>query len=80
LIKARLTGTVTTNATTSEPTRLAQNSRSVSPAFIAPGTASTTALSMTSMVAIDNVSAASATPNACLGDTPDRRTGVRVSE
>ena len=82
-MRARFTGTVTTKATSSASARLPQNSRSASPASMAPGTARTTRLSTTSIVRMDTVSAASAT-----GDGPpqghagpqDRDEGERVAE
>ena len=77
-MRARLTGTVSTKAITRESARLPQNSRSVSPACMAPGTASTTTLSTTSMVRIDTVSAASATPMAAFSGSPARSTGQTV--
>jgi hypothetical protein len=79
-ISARLTGTVTTKATTRETTNDTQNKPSVSLASKAPGTARMKALSMTSMVAIEMVSAANAMPTARRSATPDLRTGIMVSE
>jgi hypothetical protein len=59
-------GTVTRKATVRDRTRLAQNSTLVRPAFIAPGTVTTIALSMISMTAMEIVSAAKATGSAAV--------------
>lgn len=64
-ISQRFTGVVTTKATASEKASDAQKSPDEMPASMAPGTDSTTALSTTSMTAIDTVSAARA--NGCSG-------------
>ena len=61
----RFTGSATKNATTKDTAKLAQNSPLVSPAVIAPGTASMKMLSANSIVVIDAVSAANATFIAC---------------
>src|SRR6476660_1921781 len=70
----RFTGVVSRKATTSEPASEPQNRALVSPASMAPGTATTKALSMISMTRIDTVSAASATLSASRRPTPARST------
>lgn len=66
------------NAITRDAAKLHQNSASLSPALIALGTARMNALSISSIVAIDTVSAANATANARRHATPERSTGVIV--
>jgi hypothetical protein len=67
-------------AITKPPRRAAQNSPSDNWASIAPGVRATTALSTSSITAIDTVSAASATLTAALRPRPARRTANRVKE
>ncbi len=75
----RFTGTVTTNATARATASAPQNSGLVRPASIAPGTASMTPLSTSSMTVIETVSAASATRTAARSGSPLRSTGRTVS-
>jgi hypothetical protein len=74
-----LTGTVTTKAMARAAARVHQNSALLSVAAIAPGTSTRNALSTTSMVRIETVSAASAVPTAAPTPSPARRTDVKVS-
>jgi len=74
-----LTGNATTKATASDSARLPQNRPSMRPAAIAPGTAMTIALSMTSMTTIDTVSAARAVRVASRSGRPPARSGRIVS-
>jgi hypothetical protein len=75
----RLTGNATSPAMTSDAPRLAQKSRSVSPALIAPGIARTKALSTISMTTIEIVSAANAIRSASRMTMPDPSTDRTVS-
>ena len=73
------TGTVTTKARASATASDTQKSASSSVASMAPGKATRNALSMTSMVRIEIVSAASAVPIAARTSSPARRTARKVS-
>lgn len=75
-----LTGVVTTKAIASEIASEPQNSRSPSCASIASGQSTITPLSISSITAMDSVSAASATRKAVRKSTPARSTPRRVSE
>ena len=74
-----LTGTVTTKAIASAAASDHQNSALLSVASMAPGSSTRNALSTTSMVRIETVSAASAVPTAAPTARPARRTEVKVS-
>ena len=73
------TGTVTTNAIASAAASDHQNRALVRLASIAPGSSTRKALSTTSMVRIETVSAASAMRTAAPKPRPARRTDVKVS-
>jgi hypothetical protein len=79
LISQRLTGTVTTNATTSDMRRLIQNSGLSRFAFSAPGMNMMTRLSTISIEVIDTVSDASAIFIASRIFIPCRRIDIAVS-
>ena len=74
----RLTGTVATNAIASEKASEPQKSSALRPASMAPGTASTMALSTTSIVAIDSVSEARAIGITAPSARPARSSGRLV--
>lgn len=75
-----LTGVVTTKARTSEAARAPQNSASERCASMAFGQSAITPLSISSITAMDRVSAASATRTAVPKPTPALRTPRSVSE
>ena len=75
----RLTGTVSRKATTRANASEPQNSRSPSPASMAPGMTSRIALSTTSIVAIESVSDASAIGITAPSASPARSSGRLVS-
>ena len=79
-ISARLTRNVGPHATASAIASEIQKSASPSPASIAPGHRSRTALSTISIVTIDSVSATSAIPIAAPSAVPARSSGINVSE
>jgi len=66
----RTTGNAAIPARSNDKTRLPQNKGSPGPAFMAPGIAHMTALSTISMIAIDAVSEANASPRAVRNATP----------
>jgi hypothetical protein len=78
-ISHRLTGVVTTKATANATASASQKNADDSPASIAPGTETITALSTSSITAIETVSAASATCSARRNGRPARSTPRMVS-
>ena len=78
-ISQRFTGTVSAKAMTRLRARLHQKSPSPRPAAIAPGTSRMKALSTISIVVIETVSAAKATPAARRKPIPARSSGRIVS-
>ena len=79
-ISQRLTGSAKNPAITSATASDPQNSRSPSPAWSAPGMATTIRLSTISMTPIESVSEASAIGTTAANAMPARSSGRLVSE